>query len=151
MGRYPYWEDLPYVKMSGQVINGGLQDEVDYWDGSSLNALVNGEVMQLSGAWTTAEFNIFGYGNSAQFYFPSGSTMLVRLGIIDGTSAAPTCASGSTTAETNSLNLVPSSCCPTAGPNNLAITFMQSNESPLPGSAFCLLNNLVPTILNPVR
>jgi len=150
--QYPVWVMFPFIKVSGQVLNGGLQDSVDYWDGYGLTTFVNGEgQMKLSQGWNSAEFNVFGYGNGAQVNFPSGSTMLVRLGIIDGTSAAPTCASGSTTGETNNLTLVPSSCCPTGGPNNLSITFLQSNASPLPPSPFCLLNTIVPTILNPVR
>lgn len=150
-GEYPLWSYLPDIEVSGQVLNGGLQDAVGYWDGFSYYASVNGEgQMQLSQGWRSAEFNIFGYGNGAQVNFPLGTTMLVRLGILDGTSAAPTCAFGSTTAETNNLNLVPSSCCATGGANNLAITFLQSNASLPPTSGFCLLNLAIPTILGPV-
>ena len=150
-GYMPHWNSLPYIKVSGQVLNGGLQDMVDYWDGIGLTSVVNGEgQMQLSRGWKSAEFNILGYANSTQLNFPSGTTMAVRIGIIDGTSAAPTCDPRSTTGETNNLTLVPASCCPIGGPNNLAITFLQSNASP-PIAPFCWLNLVIPMILNPLR
>jgi len=150
---YPYWNKLQYVKLSGQVINGGINDYVDFYDGNgTLTSVVSGEgQMQLSQGWKSAEFNIFGFADGERVNFPSGTTMSVRLGIIDGTFAAPTCLAGSTTAETNNLSLVPEGCCATGDANNQAITFLQSNASTPPAAPFCLLNtanSLLSPLLN---
>ncbi len=72
-------------------------------------------LLRLDQAWTSAEFNVFGDLNKSQAIFGSGKTIDVALSLVTGTTASPTCAIaniwGTGTGETNSLNLVPSSCC----------------------------------------
>ncbi len=60
----------------------------------------------LSRFWHVAEFNIFGDGNGTQAVFNSGSTIVVRAGMDNGTMMAPSCVAGGFTGETNNLTLV---------------------------------------------
>jgi hypothetical protein len=98
-------------------------------------------------AWTQAEFNVFGDGNSATAVLNSGSSVTVSMSIVDGTTAAPNyvlSAHGEgTTAELNNLTVDTVSICPIAGTSttNPALVFTENwnANSPLP---FCLLNDI---------
>jgi hypothetical protein len=73
--------------------------------------------MNLYPGWTTAEFNVFGYGDgSVAMANPGASiTAQVNIALANGSEALPSCQNFSGTAEQNSLNLSPP-CCPIAAP-----------------------------------
>ena len=80
-----------------------------------------------SGGWTEAEFNVFGEDNGTQATFGGPASLEVQvLTESSATSrAAPTCISGSTTGETNTMSLV-GACCPFGG-DHPGIQFFESN------------------------
>jgi hypothetical protein len=63
-------------------------------------------VLNLAQSWTAAEFNVFGDGCGAASVanFNSGSTLVVRIAVDDGTIRAPSCSAHGTTAEQNNLS-----------------------------------------------
>ncbi|MCL2450244.1 MAG: hypothetical protein FWD17_14960, partial [Polyangiaceae bacterium] len=84
--------------------------------------------------WVTTEFNVFGDGNGYQATFSgSESTIAVKLFVFNGHNAddlvnpVPACATGKFTAETNSLTIVPNSCC-TFGGSPAGLQFTESNS-----------------------
>jgi hypothetical protein len=84
--------------------------------------------------WNTSEFNIFGPGNSSQATFNTGSTVVIRTAMDNGT-AAPSCVLEGFTAETNNLTLTGT---PSAESGALwpSIVFTQTNAG-TPTSATC--------------
>ena len=75
-------------------------------NGSLYSAQGEDNVLSLAQGWHEAEFNIFGDCCLDQAVFNSGSTIVVRTSVDDGTTNAPTCVNQSFTGETNSLDLV---------------------------------------------
>jgi hypothetical protein len=108
-----------------------------------LYKVTNPSYLNLINYWTLAEFNVFGDNTYANATFGANSTLSVKLSLTNGTQASPTCILGDETGETNNLTLVPSACCAYGG-TNPAITFTESNVSPLPEPSFCLLNDITP-------
>jgi hypothetical protein len=101
--------------------------------GGDLSAVGADAVLELLPSWRDAEFNVVGDGNSSRANFNTGSTIVVRTTIDDGTTNAPLCPRTGTTGETNSLFLVPTpapTCC-TLGGTQPAIVF---TESDVPGT-----------------
>ncbi|HLK90362.1 MAG TPA: VCBS repeat-containing protein [Polyangia bacterium] len=85
-------------------------------------------MLDLNEHWTDAEFNVVGNGGGSQIAFNQGSTLAVQVltsSVVPST-AAPSCGGDGTTGETNSLNLVLTSCCPIGGASP-GIQFMESN------------------------
>jgi hypothetical protein len=98
--------------------------------GGDLTAVGADNVVGLQAGWNAAEFNVFGDGNGSTAAFNTGSTIVVRTSITDGTTNAPACPAGSgTTGELNSLNLI-GPCCTIPGAEP-AIVF---TESDVPGA-----------------
>jgi hypothetical protein len=93
--------------------------------GGDLNAVGADNVVNLQPAWNIAEFNIFGNGAGSTAIFNTGSTIVVRTAITDGTANAPSCLQTSFTAEMNSLSLV-LPCCLVAGAEP-AVVFTESD------------------------
>jgi hypothetical protein len=139
--------NLNRISTSGSAAAGGM-DVVTVDDGTNFHISAQDTVLHLAGGWTSAEFNVFGFGNGSQANFNSGATLAVKLTITDGTSGAPDCVNSGTTGETSNLTLVPSSCCPVGGASP-AISFLESNATSVPSAPFCLLNDIVP-IVSPV-
>lgn len=87
--------------------------------------------MDLEQNWTSAEFNVFGYGGGNEAYFNNNSSLIVQTSVKNGTDNPPVCVGpnlSDATAETNNLTLTPPlapSCCPLSG----AIQFAESNAS----------------------
>lgn len=87
--------------------------------------------MDLEQNWTSAEFNVFGYGGGNEAYFNNNSSLIVQTSVKNGTDNPPVCVGpnlSDATAETNNLTLTPPlapSCCPLNG----AIQFAESNAS----------------------
>jgi hypothetical protein len=138
--------NLAKLRLTGTVASNG-QDTVIMSTGSgTLQAMGQDSVLGVAGKWTFAEFNIFGNCCGKSASFNAGSTITVKIGLTNGTIYSPTCVVAGTTGETNNLNLVTSSCCPSGGASP-AITFMQSNVSGKK-PPFCLLNDITPVEFN---
>jgi hypothetical protein len=116
-----------------------------------ITVLTDDSVLNLSGKWKSAEFNVFGWGNSSQAVFNRNVTLTTQVELYNGTVSSPTCILNSTTAETNNLSIVQSSCCPSGGIEVRGdwidgvpkIVFTESNN-PSATAPFCFLNDLVP-------
>jgi hypothetical protein len=132
---------LDSVTLTGSATPGGW-DQATLWYGNSANALGFDSMLNLAAAWNTAEFNIFGNCCGASYSFPSGVTLLGKIDVWNGTTAAPICTLDGTTGETNNLNLVPAGCCASGG-SPPSITFLESNVA---GAVppFCLANDITP-------
>jgi hypothetical protein len=118
------------LTLTGNADSGGT-DEVVLAVGDTLySASGNNSVANLGTGWNSAEFNVFGDGNSTEAVFNSGSTILVRTSVDNGTTNAPRCENTGTTGETNNLTLVtsPQACCPIGG-SSPAIIFTESNAT----------------------
>jgi hypothetical protein len=97
--------------------------------------------------WRTAEFNVFGNSNSEKAVFTDPTAAVtVQLAVhrADDLFVAPTCSGPGTyvTGETNSLTLVPSSCCAWMIPyGGSGIQFLETaSGGGVP--AFCILNTM---------
>jgi hypothetical protein len=101
--------------------------------------------------WNKAEFNVFGDGASSTATFNPGATIGVQMFLGGTSTATPTCdtTSGGNTSETNSLNLVPGSCCtyPPVASLPPSLYFLESNTNATAG--FCLQNDM-PAINSPL-
>ena len=77
--------------------------------GGNATATAADSVVSLALQWSIAEFNIFGDCCSTQANFsPVTTTVVARTRVINGATAAPACAKGGFTAETNNLSFGPS-------------------------------------------
>lgn len=100
-------------------------------------ATVTDDIVDLSQGWSAAEFNIFGLDNGEEVDFNSGSTVVVKISVDDGTTNAPTCLNQGFTGETNNLTL--DLCCPVGGASP-ALVFMESNVSGATSNCAILTN-----------
>jgi hypothetical protein len=135
--------NLPNMILTGTATGGGQDSVVFSSGGPNLTAVGQDSVLNLAGAWNTSEFIECGDCCGKQSNFSNPTTLVVKNTINDGTSNAPSCAPGSTTGETNNLNLafLPSPpnppntlvCCPYGGANP-AIEFMETNAG---HTAYC--------------
>lgn len=124
--------NLKKLKLEGSIANGN--DTVTLTSGSTLYSITASDsVTNLASSWNYAEFNLFGAGGGSAATFNSGSSIVVRINVNNGSTAAPTClgpSNAGTTGETNNLNLV-SPCCTYSG-SSPSIAFLESNVSPTP-------------------
>jgi hypothetical protein len=119
--------DLPWVTLTGSA-GVGVQNQAQIATQTSLYYTTGADaVLNLSTAWTEAEFNIFGNGNGSEAAFASGALASVQIGVGTGTASStpPTVFVGGTTAETNNLTLS-SLTCPVADPNGPYVWFQES-------------------------
>jgi hypothetical protein len=117
--------DLAQLSLTANAVSGGL-DTIILATGSEMySAQGEDSLLSLAQGWQVAEFNLFGDCCSTEASLNSGSTIIVRTGVDDGTTNAPTCVTEGFTAETNSLTLV-QPCCPYGGASP-AIEFTESN------------------------
>ena len=122
--------NLAKLSLTGQAAFGGSGSDTSMLstgDGNLYAASGNDSLLTLSTGWNTVEFNIVGDGNGSAANFNAGSTIVAEddVTLTNLTPGAPTCANGGTTAETNNLSLVTSSCCPVSG--TATILFTESN------------------------
>jgi hypothetical protein len=87
-------------------------------------------VLDLSQFWNTTEFNLFGDCCSTQASFSTPATVVVRTTIHNGTTNAPNCMIGGTTAETNNLNLVGTTALPIQPSPTMVFTQSSSTGAP---------------------
>jgi hypothetical protein len=117
--------DLAQLSLTGNAVSGGV-DAIILSTGSEMySAQGEDSFLSLAQGWRVAEFNLFGDCCSTEASFNSGSTIVVRTSVDDGTTNAPACVTEGFTAETNSLTLV-QPCCPYGGASP-AIEFTESN------------------------
>jgi hypothetical protein len=133
---------LPDIGLQGLTENG--RDTLWFWNFSSAKAVVAPSGLGLWGKWRQADFNVFGQSCGAHVDVP-GAVIGNRLQIVeaDTTSviAAPVPFQGSSTGETNSMNVVPGSVCSRPG----ALEFLQvSPDRSPPPAPYCFLNAYAP-------
>jgi hypothetical protein len=94
--------DLSQMKMSGKAVNGG-NDTLVFASGTDAFTTSEADsITNLASAWNSAEFNIIGDGGGTEAVFNKSTAIEVRIGVKDGSTAAPTCsANDGTTGETN--------------------------------------------------
>ena len=85
-------------------------------------------VLGLATGWNDAEFNIFGENGGSQAVFNSPTSLEVQVNVTSSTPtrAAPSCSTGTTTGETNTLSITAGSCCPFGG-DSPGVQFVESN------------------------
>ena len=133
------------LTVAGQASSGGV-DTVTVSTGNEIYS-ASGEdtVLNLASGWKGAEFNVVGDGGASAATFNTGSTIVVKTTVDDGTANAPSCAAECFTGETNNLTLVtsPKACCPVGG-SSPAIVFLESNAT---GAALsCSASWLIPVL-----
>nr|HEX4312397.1 hypothetical protein [Kofleriaceae bacterium] len=98
--------DLAALKMSGAAV-AGKNDSMVFANGTeAFSTSEKDTVTNLASAWNSVEYNIIGDGGASEAVFNKGSSIEVRIGVKDGTTAAPQCvANDGTTGETNNLKL----------------------------------------------
>jgi hypothetical protein len=94
--------NLPQLALSGTASAGS--DSVTMTAGGVMHAAAGDNAVNASTGWTQAEFNIFGDAGGGQANFNAGADIVPRTRIIYGGNAAPPCAVGGTTGETNNLS-----------------------------------------------
>ncbi len=102
---------------------GSNADTIIIWSGNNVYTVAHESILNLSRAWHSAEFNVFGdcYNYAAQFNI--GAQLDVVTVVNSGTPNAPICVQGSFTGETSNFTL--SSPCATIGRLLQAITFTE--------------------------
>jgi hypothetical protein len=105
---------LPPTELGGismNVIPGvpsqGTQDDATLIFPGGSRVVSEPSLLDLYAGWTTAEYNVFGFGNGSQANFNDGATMdvVVEVDSLPYTSHAPACEPVTFTGETNNLNL----------------------------------------------
>jgi hypothetical protein len=116
---------LADLQLSGTVVSGGndttkLTTSTDAYSTSASDSIVD-----LSGYWNGAEYNILGNGEDSEATFNKGTKIQVLIALQDGSTTAPTCeANAGTTGETNNLKLGK---CTAKGGDTPSITFKEAN------------------------
>ncbi len=114
---------LANLTLTGTAASGG-NDTVTFTNGgTAYSVTASDSVLKIASVWNQSEFNIVGNGNGSQANLNMGSVITVNVAALYGSTAAPTCAPGGTTAETNNLNLLPCTATGGATPN---IQFIES-------------------------
>jgi hypothetical protein len=125
--------DLSTLKISGTAVNNG-NDTMVFASGT--DAFTTNEpdnVTNLASAWNASEFNILGDGGGTEAVFNKSTSIDVRIGVKDGSTAAPTCAvNAGTTGETNNRIL---GACTALGGAEPSIEFKETGPASGSGSA----------------
>lgn len=121
-------KDLTQLEVSGAAMKGGL-DTMVFSNGTAAYSVSGKDsVVDLSTDWHQSEFNVIGDCCGSQAFFNKGSTLLVDIEIINGTTAAPHCiGNAGTTGETNNLNLKGCATYPKTGAIGPSLEFTEGN------------------------
>jgi hypothetical protein len=119
--------NLSALTLTASVTANGNDEVILSSDGTLYNLSYPDSTLNLASAWTVSEFNIFGDCCGYEAVFNTGATLIVHTTVDNGTTNAPSCASGGYTGETNSLSLVPL-CCPYGGASP-GIAFMETSAT----------------------
>jgi hypothetical protein len=82
--------DLAQLSLSGAAVSGGFDTVTFTTPDDKLYGMGADSVFCLSQAWQAAEFNVFGDDNSTGANFSSGTTIVVKVSLDNGTTDAPT-------------------------------------------------------------
>jgi len=116
---------LASLKLSGKAVARGRDTLVFTAGAEAFSTTGKDSVVDLASDWRESEFNVFGDGNGSEAVFNTGSSITVKIAVIDGTAAAPACVKNAgTTGETNNLILESCSAVGGSAPN---IVFVESN------------------------
>ena len=120
--------NLASLKLSGSAKSGGTDAATATYDTEAYTATVKDSYTDISSGWTQAEFNVLGNAGGSEAEFNTGSSVTVKVKLVDGTTTAPTCVSPSdydgTTGETNNLKL---GSCSTTGGSSTYIEFTEKH------------------------
>jgi VCBS repeat protein/FG-GAP repeat protein len=120
--------NLGNLALTGQANAGGM-DTLIMGVGSTLYSAQNADsILNLAQGWQAAEFNIVGDCCGSQAVFNSGSTIVVRTSVDNGSPSAPSCLGEGFTGETNNLYFVQASAVPPRE-SLPAVVFTQSSAS----------------------
>ena len=119
--------NLSRLTLTGSVTPNGNDDVILSTDGTLYKLSYADSTLNLAGAWTVSEFNVFGDCCGYEASFNTGATLIVSTTVDNGTTNIPSCASGGYTGETSSLTLV-SPCCPYGGVSP-RVAFMESSAT----------------------
>jgi hypothetical protein len=117
--------NLSELTLTGSATVNGTDEVILSTDGTLYKLSYADSTLNLAGAWTSSEFNIFGDCCGYEALFNTGATLVVNTTVDNGTTNTPSCSSNGYTGETNSLSLV-SPCCPYGGAAP-GIVFMESS------------------------
>jgi hypothetical protein len=135
--------NLANLQLTGAAASGGSDSiTLSTGDGHLYSVTADDSVLDTAPGWDVAEFNVFGDFCSSQANFNAGATIVVRTSVTHANTGAPSCAPAGFTAETDDVNLVARSCCPSGGASP-AITFTETNAAGV-AAPFCLLNDFGP-------
>lgn len=116
---------LSTQQVSATAVNGGSDTFVFTVGGKAYSTTGSDSVVGLATGWNASEFNIVGDGGGSRAKFNPGSSITVRVGMNNGGTDAPVCASNAgTTGETNNLTL---GACTATGGATPYIQFVESN------------------------
>jgi hypothetical protein len=122
---------LQQMTVAGAAASPGLNDSISVSTANTFHsASGNNFFPDLGSQWQIAEFNVFGDGNGDQAVFNGGSTIVVRIGVDNGTTSKPSCDSQTFTGESNNLTVVATSGTPSTSTFG-SLVFTESN---VPGS-----------------
>jgi len=111
---------------------GGTDTVVLTSPGGPATATAADTVLNLQGAWTTADFIVGGDCCSSQANFSAGTALTQRITVTDGSNKKPACSTQASTGETNNLSFGPTA--PVASGAGPALLY---NESSAGGLANC--------------
>jgi hypothetical protein len=117
--------NLSELSLTGNVTANGNDDVILSTNGALYKLSYADSTLNLAGAWTESEFNVFGDCCGYEASFNTGATLIVSTTVDNGTTNAASCGSGGYTGETNSLSLVPP-CCAYGGASP-GVAFMESS------------------------
>ncbi len=103
--------ELGGLRLTANNSSGNYSVVLETSAGTLYGGVNDGDFLGMGTQWNTAEFNVFGAGNSSTAVLTpkSGTTIVVRTSVSNGTTNAPKCSSGGFTNEQNSLSLVAAS------------------------------------------
>jgi hypothetical protein len=113
------------LELTGSAVVGGLDTVTVTTYNNAYSTTGSDSVVGLAGFWNESEFNVIGDGGGSQADFNTGTKLIVKIDLDNGTTNTPTCEShAGTTGETNNLTLGK---CTASGGATPAITFTESN------------------------
>jgi hypothetical protein len=120
--------DLAGLQLGGSAVANGTDRAVVTYGNEAYTATVPDSYTDISSGWTRAEFNVLGNLGESEAQFNSGTSLTVKVALLDGSTSAPTCLSPTTnpgtTGETNNLTL---GSCTSTGGSIPQIQFTESN------------------------
>jgi hypothetical protein len=139
--------NLADLSLSGSATANGNDEATVTYNGTAYKASVQDSLTDIASVWNQAEFNVVGNAGGSQAVFNSGTALIAKLEVTDGTATAPSCVfNGGTTGETNNLGFFTSGgsplCCPYGGSDS-NIQFLEFLNSSYANSPSCGSSQIV--------